>query len=144
MLDAVPGALPVYFGSEVSLQAEQLSGAIIAGSSESTFWLDMRPITDQHTAPNASNLQAVFSIESSSEIGDDDAETLASSVTTNQKALTYWTNFDVPTDFIAPLLLIGAIACLGLGAKMMMSDEEEEKAFESAPPQEESAEESTE
>jgi len=89
-------------------------------------------------------LQAVFSIESSSEIGDDDAETLASSVTTNQKALTYWTNFDVPTDFIAPLLLIGAIACLGLGAKMMMSDEEEEKAFESAPPQEESAEESTE
>jgi len=142
LLDALPGALPVYFGSEVSLQAEQLSGAIIAGSSESTFWLDMRPITDQHTAPNASNLQAVFSIESSSEIGDDDAETLASSVTTNQKALTYWTNFDVPTDFIAPLLLIGAIACLGLGAKMMMSDEEEEKAFESAPPQEESAEES--
>ena len=144
LLDAMPGALPVYFGSEVSLQAEQLSGAIIAGSSESTFWLDMRPITDQHTAPNASNLQAVFSIESSSEIGDDDAETLASSVTTNQKALTYWTNFDVPTDFIAPLLLIGAIACLGLGAKMMMSDEEEEKAFESAPPQEGSAEESTE
>ena len=144
LLDALPGALPVYFGSEVSLQAEQLSGAIIAGSSESTFWLDMRPITDQHTAPNASNLQAVFSIESSSEIGDDDAETLASSVTTNQKALTYWTNFDVPTDFLAPLLLIGAIACLGLGAKMMMSDEEEEKAFESAPPQEESAEESTE
>jgi hypothetical protein len=83
LLDAMPGALPVYFGSEVTLQAEQLSGAIIAGSSESTFWLDMRPISDQHTAPNASNLQAVFSIESSSVIGDDDAETLASSVTTN-------------------------------------------------------------
>ena len=143
LLDALPGALPVYFGSEVSLQAEQLSGAIIAGSSESTFWLDMRPITDQHTAPNASDLQAVFMITSSSEIGDADAEDLASSVTTNQKALTYWTNFDVPTDFIAPLLLIGAIACLGLGVKMM-SSEEEEKAFESVPPQEEAAEESTE
>jgi hypothetical protein len=116
LLDAVPGALPVYFGSEVTLQAEQLSGAIIAGSSESTFWLDMRPISDQHTAPNASNLQAVFSIESSSVIGDDDAETLASSVTTNQKALTYWTNFDVPTDFLAPLLWLGAIFGLGMAA----------------------------
>ena len=140
LLDALPGALPVYFGSEVSLQAEQLSGAIIAGSSESTFWLDMRPITDQHTAPNASHLQAVFMITSSSEIGDADAEDLASSVTTNQKALTYWTNFDVPTDFLAPLLLIGAIACLGLGVKMM-GEEDAEKAFEAAPPQEESADE---
>ncbi|MAI40561.1 MAG: hypothetical protein CMA09_04625 [Euryarchaeota archaeon] len=125
LLDAVPGALPVYFGSEVSLQAEQLSGAIIAGSSESTFWLDMRPITDQHTAPVASDLQAVFAIESSSEISDDDAETLASSVTTNQKALTYWTNFDVGTDYLAPLLLIGAIACLGMAIKMMNEDDEE-------------------
>ena len=125
LLDAVPGALPVYFGSEVTLQAEQLSGAIIAGSSESTFWLDMRPITDQHTAPVASDLQAVFAIESSSEISDDDAETLASSVTTNQKALTYWTNLDVPTDYLAPLLLIGAIGCLGMAIKMMNEDDAE-------------------
>ena len=128
LLDAVPGALPVYFGSEVTLQAEQLSGAIIAGSSESTFWLDMRPITDQHTAPNASNLQAVFSIESSSIIGDDDAETLASSVTTNQKALTYWTNFDVPTDFLAPLLWLGAI--FGLGMAAVKSKDEETDRFD--------------
>ncbi|MBT5843557.1 MAG: hypothetical protein HOH79_01075 [Euryarchaeota archaeon] len=117
LLDAMPGALPVYFGSEVTLQAEQLSGAIIAGSSVSTFWLDMRPITEQHTAPTMDDLQAVFSIESSSEIGDADAESLASSVTTNQKALTYWTNFDTPTDFLAPLLYIGAIVCLTIAAK---------------------------
>jgi len=117
LLDAMPGALPVYFGSEVILQSEELSGAIIAGSSESTFWLDMRPITDQHTAPNASNLQAVFSIESSSVIGDSDAETLASSVTTNQESLTYWTNFDVPTDYLAPLLYLGAIVCLIMAAR---------------------------
>ncbi|HJM55502.1 MAG TPA: hypothetical protein QGI72_04570, partial [Poseidonia sp.] len=117
LLDAMPGALPVYFGSEVTLQAEQLSGAIIAGSSVSTFWLDMRPITEQHTAPTMDDLQAVFSIESSSEIGDADAESLASSVTTNQKALSYWTNFDTPTDFLAPLLYIGAIVCLTIAAK---------------------------
>ena len=124
LLDAMPGALPVYFGSEVTLQAEQLSGAIIAGSSESTFWLDMRPITEQHTAPTVDDLQAVFSIESSSVIGDDDAETLASSVTTNQKSLTYWTNFDVPTDFLAPLLYLGAIVCLGIAARKLMDEEE--------------------
>ena len=117
LLDAMPGALPVYFGSEVSLQSEELSGAIIAGSSESTFWLDMRPITDQHTAPNASNLQAVFSIESSSVIGDSDAEDLASKVTTNQESLTYWTNFDAPTDYLAPLLYLGAIVCLIMAAR---------------------------
>ena len=124
LLDAMPGALPVYFGSNVTLQAEQLSGAIIAGSSESTFWLDMRPITEQHTAPTVDDLQAVFSIESSSVIGDDDAETLASSVTTNQKSLTYWTNFDVPTDFLAPLLYLGAIVCLGIAARKLMDEEE--------------------
>ena len=43
LLDAMPGALPVYFGSEVTLQSEELSGAIIAGSSESTFWLGHAP-----------------------------------------------------------------------------------------------------
>ena len=30
LLDATPGALPVYFGSEISLMAEQLSGLIIS------------------------------------------------------------------------------------------------------------------
>ena len=149
LLDAIPGALPVYFGSEVSLQAEELSGAIIAGSSESTFWLDMRPITDQHTAPVSADLQAVFSIESSSEINDDDAEDLASSVTTNQKALTYWTNFDVPTDFLAPLLLIGALACLGIGFQKMGEEGEEEAkdfaqaAAEDTPDEETAVEESS-
>jgi hypothetical protein len=122
LLDAMPGALPVYFGSEVTLQSEALSGAIIAGSSESTFWLDMRPITEQHTAPTVDDLQAVFSIESSSVIGDSDAEDLASSVTTNQKSLTYWTNFDVPTDFLAPLLYLGAIVCLGIAARKSMDE----------------------
>jgi len=68
------------------------------------------------------DLQAVFSIESSSVIGDDDAENLASSVTTNQKSLTYWTNFDVPTDFLAPLLYLGAIVCLGTAARKSMDE----------------------
>ena len=136
LLDAMPGALPVYFGSEVILQSEELSGAIIAGSSESTFWLDMRPITEQHTAPNASNLQAVFSIESSSVIGDSDAEDLASKVTTNQESLTYWTNLDTPTDYLAPLLYIGAIVCLLMATRMttpanpLLNDEEDASSTE--------------
>ncbi|MBT60567.1 MAG: hypothetical protein CMA63_03310 [Euryarchaeota archaeon] len=125
LLDAVPGALPVYFGSDVEMKAEKISGAIIAGSSESTFFLDVRPLNEQSTAPTLSDLQPVFSIESSSEIGDSDAESLASSVVDNKKFLTYWTNFDVPTDFLAPLLYIGAIVCL-VGAARMASETDSE------------------
>jgi hypothetical protein len=124
LLDALPGALPVYFGSDVEMKAEKISGAIIAGSSESTFFLDIRPLSEQSTAPTLSDLQPVFSIESSSEIGDSDAESLASKVVDNKKFLTYWTNFDVPTDFLAPLLYIGAIVCL-IGAARKASDESE-------------------
>ncbi|MDA7464436.1 CD36 family protein, partial [Candidatus Poseidonia alphae] len=42
LLDATPGALPVYFGSNITMEAEQLSGLIIAGESTSTFYLDTR------------------------------------------------------------------------------------------------------
>jgi hypothetical protein len=124
LLDALPGALPVYFGSDVEMKAEKISGAIIAGSSESTFFLDIRPLSEQSTAPTLSDLQPVFSIESSSEIGDSDAESLASKVVDNKKFLTYWTNFDVPTDFLAPFFYIGAIVCL-IGAARKASDESE-------------------
>ncbi|MFL2969177.1 MAG: hypothetical protein ACJZ6A_08565 [Candidatus Poseidoniaceae archaeon] len=63
LLDATPGALPVYFGSVVELQAEQLSGVILAGNSESTFWLDTRPIWEQQTQPTVADMQQVFVIE---------------------------------------------------------------------------------
>ena len=124
LVDAIVPALPVYFGTEINMQAEQLSGLIIAGDSTSTFYLDMRGPYDRATAPQMSDLQPVFQIVQSSEIADDDAEDMESSIVTNQNALSYWTNFDVPTDYVALLLYVGAVVCLVL-AVMAMNKEEE-------------------
>ena len=124
LVDAMTPALPVYFGTEINMQAEQLSGLIIAGDSTSTFYLDMRGPYDRADAPQMSDLQPVFQIVQSSEIADDDAEDMESSIVTNQNGLSYWTNFDVPTDYIALLLYLGAVVCLVL-AVMAMNKEEE-------------------
>ena len=124
LVDAMVPALPVYFGTEINMQAEQLSGLIIAGDSTSTFYLDMRGPYDRADAPQMSDLQPVFQIVQSSEIADDDAEDMESSIVTNQNALSYWTNFDVPTDYIALLLYLGAVVCLVL-AVMAMNKEQE-------------------
>ena len=124
LVDAMTPALPVYFGTEINMQAEQLSGLIIAGDSTSTFYLDMRDTYDRADAPQMSDLQPVFQIVQSSEIADDDAEDMESSIVTNQNGLSYWTNFDVPTDYIALLLYLGAVVCLVL-AVMAMNKEQE-------------------
>ena len=124
LVDAMTPALPVYFGTEINMQAEQLSGLIIAGDSTSTFYLDMRGPYDRATAPTMNDLQPVFQIVQSSEIEGDDAEAMESSIVTNQNGLTYWTNFDVPTDYIALLLLLGTVSCLILGVIALGNDEE--------------------
>ncbi|MBL6891795.1 MAG: hypothetical protein ISR22_07100, partial [Candidatus Poseidoniaceae archaeon] len=124
LVDAIVPALPVYFGTEINMQAEQLSGLIIAGDSTSTFYLDTRGPYDRSDAPQMSDLQPVFQIVQSSEIADDDAEDMESSIVQNQNGLSYWTNFDVPTDYIALLLYLGAVACLVLAAMAMNKEDE--------------------
>ena len=112
LLDATPSALPIYFGSEVSLEAEQLSGLIIAGSSTSTFYLDTRAHTNMSTAPLMSDLTPVFQISSSSTIGDSDAEDMESAIVQNQDLISYWMNFDSAIDYVALLLYIAGIAMI--------------------------------
>lgn len=124
LVAATPSALPVYLGSDISMSSEELSGLIIAGESTTTFYLDTRDASLMTTAPTMDNLTKVFEIKSSSTIEDDDAEKMESSIVQNQNGLTYWTNFDVPTDFIALILYLGTIACLFL-AVMAMNKEEE-------------------
>ena len=124
LVDAMTPALPIYFGTEINMQAEELSGLIIAGDSTSTFYTDMRDQYDRGTAPQMSDLQPLFQIVQSSEIDDDDAEDMESSIVTNQKALSYWTNFDVPTDYVALLLYLGALTCLVLGVIALGNEEE--------------------
>jgi hypothetical protein len=115
LLDATPGALPVYFGSDISMSAEQLSGLIIAGSSESTFYLDTRAHGSQASTPSMSDLVPVFEIKSSSMIADDDAEDMESAIVTNQDSMMYWTNFDHPVDFVTLLFWLGGIALIAVG-----------------------------
>ena len=115
LLDATPGALPVYFGSEITMQAEQISGLIIAGESSSTFYLDTRAHTSQASAPSMSDLEPVFEIKSSSMIGDDDAEEMESAIVQNQDMLSYWTNFDSWIDWVTLLFWVGGIAMIAMG-----------------------------
>ena len=56
-----------------------------------------------------------------------DAEDMESAIVTNQNALSYWTNFDVPTDYVALLLYLGALTCLVLGVMALGNEEEEAK-----------------
>ena len=129
LVDAMVPALPIYFGTDIYMQAEELSGLIIAGDSTSTFYLDTRGQYDRATAPQMSDLQPVFQIVQSSTIDDDDAEDMESSIVTNQKALSYWTNFDVPTDYVALLLYLGALTCLVLGVIALGNEEEDAKDY---------------
>ena len=130
LVDAMTPALPIFFETEINMQAEQVSGLIIAGDSTSTFYVDTRTTEEMKDAnglyesPQKSDLQPLFRIVQSSEIADDDAEDMESQIVQNQDSLTYWTNFDVPTDYIAPLLYLGAIICLVLAAMAMNKQEE--------------------
>ncbi|HII57454.1 MAG TPA: hypothetical protein HA328_00740, partial [Candidatus Poseidoniaceae archaeon] len=41
----------------------------------------------------------------------------------------YWTNFDVPTDYIALLLYLGALTCLVLGVIALGNEEDDAKDY---------------
>ena len=128
LLDAIPGALPVYFGSEIELKVEQLSGAIIAGQSESTFWLDSRPTTEQKTPPTMDDLQQVFAIETSAELDDETAETMESQIVTNQNFLAWFTNFDHWSDYVGLSLWVLAALSLLTGFALIFKPENEDTA----------------
>ena len=125
LLDATPSALPIFLGSDIILKSEKLSGLIIAGESTTTFYLDTRQNTNMTTAPLMSDLTKVFQIKSSSMIGEEDAETMESSIVTNQETFSYWTNFDHIVDYLTLLFYLGAVLCIGNGLRLMMGAEDE-------------------
>jgi hypothetical protein len=133
-------------GSDITLKSEKLSGLIIAGDSTTTFYLDTRQNTNMTTAPQMSDLTKVFTIKSSSMIGAEDADTMESSIVTNQETFGYWTNFDHPVDFITIMFYILAIGALANGVLLMVSEDESDEAMkaEAAPAEEESSEEASE
>ena len=110
LLDAMTPALPVYFGSEINMKSEEISGLIIAGDSTSTFYLDTRTGTDLASTPAMSDLQPVFQIVQGSEIEDGDAEDMESAIVQNQELMGWWMNFDNGFDYVGLLLYVGGIA----------------------------------
>lgn len=132
LLDATPGALPVYFGSDITMQAEQLSGLIIAGESKSTFFLDVRAHGSQASTPSMSDLVPVFEIHSSSMIEDSDAEEMESAIVQNQDKMSYWTNFDSWIDYVTLLFWVGGIAMIGMGMIGAANAPTEEEAKDDA------------
>jgi len=126
LLDATTPALPVYFGSEISMMSEDISGLIISGSSTSTFYLDTRTGLDMAVDPNMTDLQPVFQIVQSSEIEDDDAEDMESAIVQNQEYMGWWMNFDNGFDYVALLLYIGGVALLIMHFVMAGKDEEKD------------------
>ena len=119
LLDAVPGVLPVYFGSDVEMKAEKISGAIIGGQSESIFWLDSRPTIEQQDPPQLEDLQEVFMIKTSAVLDDETAETMESQIVTNQDMFAWFTNFDHWADYVGLSLWISAGLSVVLGLALM-------------------------
>ena len=121
-------ALPVYFGSEINMMSEEISGLIIAGDSTSTFYLDTRTGTDLASTPAMSDLQPVFQIVQGSEIADDDAEDMESAVVQNQEFMGWWMNFDNGFDYVALLLYIGGVALVIM--HFVMGGQKKDEMFE--------------
>ena len=126
LIDATPGALPVYFGSDVQIKVEQISGAIIAGKSESTFWIDTRPTWEQQTPPTMADLQQVFVIKTDGELDDETAETMESQIVTNQDQFAYFTNFDHWIDYVTLSFWVLGLLSLLAGASMIFMGGEQE------------------
>ena len=128
LLDAMTPALPVYFGSEINMQAEEVSGLIIAGESTSTFYLDTRTGTDLASTPAMTDLQPVFQIVQGSEIEDGDAEDMESAIVQNQELMGWWMNFDNGFDYVALLLYIGGVALIVM--HFVMAGQKEDEIFD--------------
>lgn len=133
LLDATPSALPIYLGSEITVQSEQLSGLIIAGDSTTRFYLDTRDSNEMKTVPSFSDLAPVFEIQSSSTIGDSDADKMRSSIVQNQDFFTYWSNFDTPLDFIPFILWLtffGSLFTVLMKTYRELGEEDYEEGYE--------------
>ena len=123
-VDVLPGALPVYFGSNVDIKVEPVTQVAMYGKSVSMFHLDLRgpgmlnPEMGVDTHP-------VFEIHTFSEIADEDAETFQCRVLDNMEPM-YWTDFGgsgdcelegtAVIDSVTALLYVASIAMIAVGA----------------------------
>ena len=134
ILDVFPGALPVYFGGEVTMQMEPNVNAAIAGDLESYFYLDTRDMSVIGTSePTMGDLQKVFQISQNSSLTETQSEDFKNVVITNTQPYSYWTNFDTNADSMyidqitMAIWVLGIVCLLGCSvvAKIGRNDERE-------------------
>ena len=120
-LDIFPGAVPIYFGGDVELKVQPTARIIVAGASESYFYIDLRTMEQQASrTPEMNDMQVIFKIESGGGADAETVELMQSQIVDNQKQLTYWTNFDTDggsffIDQVTAAIYLGAIVLVIMG-----------------------------
>ena len=126
-VDVLPGALPVYFGSEVEVMVEPITNMPMYGKSVSMFHLDLRGAGNMNPDFGV-DTHPVFEIHTLSELPDDSAETLKCRVLKNTDPM-YWTDFGgegdcalegtAVLDYITASLYVASIAMIAFGGVRM-------------------------
>jgi hypothetical protein len=126
-VDAIPGALPIYFGSHVDMKVEPITNMPMYGKSVSSFFLDLRGpgAVNPDFSEGSGDVQAVFEIHTFSELPDDSAATLKCKVIDNTDPM-YWTDFGgdgdcelegtMVIDIVTAVLYIAGVSLLVYGA----------------------------
>ena len=123
VLDFFPGAVPIYFGGEVTLKVEPTSHLIVSGESTSRFYVDMRSMSEQATnPPTSADLLPVFEIQSSGGASEEQSKEMHSAIVQNQDSGDYWKNFDVWVDYVALILYIGGAVGIFCGVGLISFD----------------------
>ncbi|HIO94432.1 MAG TPA: hypothetical protein EYN46_03670 [Candidatus Poseidoniales archaeon] len=132
IMDVFPGVLPIYFGTNVTLMTESVTGRIVSGESESVIYYDQRGLGADD--PTIDDLQAVFMIVSSNAMDAETAQLLQDKVHANQDPMMYWANFDTDgsafyIDQITAIFYALAIIFGGLGGWKLVVLQPEDKSW---------------
>lgn len=132
-VDALPGALPVYFGSEVNIKVEPVTNVAMYGKGISTFYFDYRGPGSLNPDFGAETTKSVFEIHTFSEISDDDARVFKGKVLDHMGPF-FWTDFGGSGDtelepvrvisYVSAAIYIGGLALIAVGANNLRKMED--------------------
>ena len=133
-VDAMPGALPVYFKSKVDIKVEPITNVAMYGKSTSSFLFDYRGPGSIDPDFNADYMQTVFEIHTFSEISDDDAKIFKGKVLDHTGPF-FWTDLGGSGDmelealkvisYVSAAMYIGGFSLVLFGAVKLARMEDE-------------------
>ena len=133
-VDAMPGALPVYFKSEVDIKVEPITNVAMYGKSTSSFLFDYRGPGNTDPDFNGEYMQTVFEIHTFSEISDDDAKIFKGKVLDHTGPF-FWTDLGGSGDtelealklisYVSAAMYIGGFSLVLFGAVNLARMEDE-------------------